>query len=260
MTEHPKSHRPLRRPGRTNARLVDAIVVGTIVVIATSCGRLGTGHPQSTTARYPNAAPLEQYRSTSRADEIALARSAAPSSISSNAEVLVLGDRGYETAVKGTNGFVCLVERSWDAGFDDPELWNPKIRGPNCFNATAAKTQLPQFLKRTEWVLSGATRKELIERTRAEFANHTFTIPEVGALSYMLSRSGYVSDDAAGPWLPHMMFYVPRGQAAGWGADADGSPIIGHDGSDIEPTVLLIPVRRWSDGSLAQPLGELPPR
>jgi hypothetical protein len=226
-------------------------IAGLAIIFASSFGRAGNARAQAANSRYPKAAPIEQYRSKTRAEEIELARTAAPPSISSNAEVLVLGDHGYETAVKGTNGFVCMVERSWDAGFDDPQFWNPKIRGPNCFNATAARTQLPQFLKRTEWVLSGASRQELIERTRSAFANHTFKNPEAGAVSYMLSKGGYVSDDAAGPWLPHMMFYVPRGQAPVWGADAEGSPISGHGGSDIESTVLVIPVRRWSDGSPA---------
>src|SRR5262249_31057885 len=145
-------------------------------------------------------------------------------------------------------------------GFDDPKFWNPKLRGPNCFNATAARTQLPQFLKRTEWILAGADKQELIARTRSAFADHTFMNPEPGALSYMLSKDGYVSDDADGPWLPHLMFYLPHGQAMTWGADALGSPILGHDGSDIESTVVLIPVRRWSDGTLAQPLTAMPPR
>ena len=225
---------------------------GVLIVVAMSFGHVGAARAQPAKSRYPKAAPIEQYRSKTRAEEIVLARTAAPPSISANAEVLVLGDNGYQTAVKGTNGFVCMVERSWDAGFDDPQFWNPKIRGPNCFNAVAARTELPQYLKRTEWVLSGASRQDLMERTRSAFANHTFKNPEPGALSYMLSKGGYLSDDTAGPWLPHMMFYVPRGQAALWGADAKGSPISGHDGSDIESTVLIIPVRRWSDGSTAQ--------
>ena len=258
MIMHSRRHRALHLAGRRRRRtVVWGAIVGGGIVFASSCGHVRNGRAQTTTSRYPNAAPIAQYRSKTPAEEIALARSAAPPSISLNAEVLVLGDSGYETAVKGTNGFVCLVERSWDAGFDDPQFWNPRIRGPNCFNATAVRTQLPQFLKRTEWVLSGASRQELIERTRSAFANHTFTSPETGALSYMLSKDGYVSDDAAGPWLPHMMFYVPHGQAAVWGADAKGSPIIGHDDSDIESTVLVIPVRRWSDGSPAQPPDQL---
>jgi hypothetical protein len=196
-------------------------------------------------------APIEQYREKSRADEIALARSAAPSSISLDAEVLVLGSRGYESAVKGKNGFVCFVERSWAAGFDDAEFWNPKLRAPNCFNAAAARTELPQYLKRTEWVLAGASKQQMIERTRSAVADHSFRSPEPGAFSFMLSKNGYLSDEAAGPWLPHVMFFVPHGQAAAWAAGLEGSPVIGRDSSEIESTVLFIPVRRWSDGSPA---------
>jgi hypothetical protein len=61
---------------------------------------------------YSEMAPAEQYRIANREDEIALARSAAPSSISADAQVLVLGRHGYETAVEGKNGFVCFVECS----------------------------------------------------------------------------------------------------------------------------------------------------
>src|SRR5260370_23531485 len=53
-----------------------------------------------------------------------MARSAAPEAISRDADVLVLGRRGYETAVNGKNGFVCVVERCWMLPYDDPEFWN----------------------------------------------------------------------------------------------------------------------------------------
>lgn len=209
----------------------------------------GPVQSQALRATYPEMAPAEQYRIAPREDEIALARTAAPPSISGDAQVLVLGSHSYETAVKGGNGFVCFVERSWAAGFDDPDFWNPRLRAPNCFNPSAARTELPQYLKRTEWVLAGATKQVLIEKTRAAFASHTFKFPEPGAFSFMLSKNGYLGDDAAGPWLPHVMFFLPHGQAANWGAGKEGSPILGQDGSAIESTVLYIPVRRWSDGS-----------
>jgi len=211
---------------------------------------------QDRKAVYPTMAPVMQYRISARDDEIALARTAAPRSISKDAEVLVLGERGYETAVKGTNGFVCFGERSWDAGFDDVEFWNPKLRAPNCFNPPAVRTVLPQYLKRTEWVLAGVTRQDMKAKARSAFAGHEFKSPEPGAFSFMLSKDGYVSDDADGPWLPHVMFFVPHGQAATWGAGLEGSPVLGKDGSDIEPTVLFVPVRRWSDGSPAPPPAE----
>ena len=97
---------------------------------------------------YPTMAPVEQYRIADAQDEIVLARSAAPPSISADAEVLVLGKQGYETAVRGRNGFVCFVERSWTAGFEDAEFWNPKLRAPNCFNPPAVRSVLPQYLHR----------------------------------------------------------------------------------------------------------------
>ena len=216
----------------------------------------GPAQSEAPKTAYPQMAPAEQYRIASREDEIALARSAAPPSISADAEVLVLGSRGYETAVKGKNGFVCFVERSWAAGFDDPEFWNPKLRAPNCFNSPAARTELPRYLKRTEWVLAGATKQQLIERTTAAVADQSFKPPEAGAFSFMLSKNGYLGDGAAGPWLPHVMFFIPHGQADVWGANKEGSPILGRDGRAIESTVLYVPVRRWSDGSPAPPPAE----
>jgi len=203
---------------------------------------------------YPTMAPIEQYRAANVQDEIALARTAAPPSISANAQVLVFGQHGYEIAVKGSNDFVCFVERSWTAGFDDPQFWNPKLRAPNCFNAAAAHSVLPQYLKRAEWVSAGLDKAKLIEKTQLAFAHNEFIAPEPGAFSFMLSKQGYVSDDAQGPWLPHLMFFVPHGQAVNWGAGLEDSPVLGGEaGSAIEPSVLFVPVRLWSDGSPAPP-------
>jgi len=200
---------------------------------------------------YPAMAPIAQYRIADPQEEIALARSAAPPSISADAQVLVLGSQGYETAVKGKNGFVCFVERSWAGGFDDPEFWNPKLRKPNCFNATAARTELPQYLERTKWVLAGTSTQQMIEKTKVAIASHHVKTSEAGAFSFMLSKQGYLGDQV-GPWLPHVMFFVSDGKAADWGANKDGSPILGQDRSPLT-TVLFIPVRSWSDGSPAPP-------
>ncbi len=237
----------------TNERKAVGIFASTVAAALISSGSAQSQAPRSP---YPAMARVEQYRIAKREDEIALARSAAPASISGDAQVLVLGSHGYETAVKGKNGFVCFVERSWAAGLDDPEFWNPKLRAPNCFNPPAARTELPQYLSRTEWVLAGATKEQIVERTRAAVANGSFKPPEAGAFSFMLSKNGYLSDDAAGPWLPHVMFFLSHGKADDWGANKEGSPIIGQDGSALETTVLFIPVRRWSDGSPASPPAE----
>ena len=60
-------------------------------------------HSQEAKTPYSQMAPIAQYL-TDKTAEIALARSAAPPSISADADVLVLTPHGYETAVKGKNG------------------------------------------------------------------------------------------------------------------------------------------------------------
>ena len=107
---------------------------------------------QDAKAPYPSMAPVEQYLMEDRNSEIALARSAAPESISCDAEIMVLGRHGYETAIQGKNGFVCMVERSWTAPIDDPDFWNPKGRAPMCLNAAAARSYLPRTIRKTDLV------------------------------------------------------------------------------------------------------------
>ena len=108
-----------------------------LIVFLASCGPAYGQTPA--TDPYPKMAPVSQYLMP-RAAEIAMARSAGPASISAHAEVLALTKSGYVVAAKGTNGWTCLVGRMWTAGFDDPEFWNPKGRGPACFNPPAAKS------------------------------------------------------------------------------------------------------------------------
>ena len=206
---------------------------------------------ETTTTPYPAMVPIAQYRISNRDDEIALARSAAPPSISADADVLVLGDRSYEIAVKGKNGFVCIVERSWSDAFDDVEFWNPKVRSPNCFNSLAARTVLAHYLKLSEWVLAGVPKTELVARTKAALADNTFAPPEIGAMCYMMSAQGHLNDHD-GHWMPHIMVYVPRAPASLWGANVSDSPIAALESSDLDPvTTYLIPVHHWSDGTVA---------
>ena len=196
---------------------------------------------------YPNMAPLAQYRMASPAEEIALARSAAPPSISGDAKILVLGANGYETAAQGKNGFVCLVERSWDAGFDDPVFWNPKIRGADCLNPAAARSVLPHFLERAHWALAGLSKSEMIARTRAELAANTYPLPEAGAMAFMMSKDQRLGLNGA-HWHPHLMFFVAHVRDDTWGAGLPGSPVIA--GHDNPVTTFFVPIGKWSDGTL----------
>jgi len=193
-------------------------------------------------------ASLEQYLMADRNAEIALARSAAPESVSHDAEVLVLGRHGYETAVKGKNGFVCMVQRSWTAGIDDPDFWNPKLRAPICFNPPAARSYLPFEIKKTEWLLAGQSKAQMFEGIKAGLDKKELPTPEPGAMCYMMSKQGYLNDHD-GHWHPHLMFFVPRTDALTWGADLPGSPILRADDPQDRLTVFLIPVAKWSDGT-----------
>lgn len=205
-------------------------------------------------ADYARMAPLTQYLSASRASEIALARSAAPRSISDHATVLTLGKAAYETSVKGSNGFVCFVGRSWANDFDNAQFWNPRIRTPQCWNAAAASSLLRDYLNRTKWVLSGASKAEMVTRTKAELATHEAGPPAPGSMAYMLSKQQYILDPSptSGParWYPHVMFFVAPTDGSPWGANTANGPL--YEGtSDVEPiSTYFLVVPRWSDGSL----------
>jgi hypothetical protein len=201
---------------------------------------------------YPTMAPLEQYLIADRDAEIALARSGGPESVAHDAEVLVFGRHGYETAVKGTNGFVCFVQRSWASAPDAREFWNSDLRAPICLNPPAARSFLPLVLKKTEWVLAGRSKAQIAADVQAAFDKKELPTLEPGAMCYMLSKQGYLSDQDShgGHWHPHVMFFVPLTEAKVWGADLPGSPILAAEDPLERLTIFLVPVAEWSDGTV----------
>jgi len=193
---------------------------------------------QDTKNPYPTSmAPLDQYL-MDRNDEIALARSAAPPSIAKDATVMVLGLKGYETAVKGKNEFVCIVHRSWTDKIDNPEFWNPTRRGPMCLNGAAARSFLPNTIMRTNLVLAGRSKEQMFEAIKAAYDKKELPTIESGAMCYMLSRHGHLSD-RDGHWHPHLMFFVPPTEEAAWGANNEADRM----------TVYAVTVGKWSDGT-----------
>jgi len=234
--------------GNDRGRPPSMAAVCTLLVLVSLADHTGFAVAQEQTkSQLSTMAPISQYRMESRSEEIALARSAAPASISENAEILVLGDHGYETAVKGTNGFVCLVERSWFASYSDPVFWNPEIRGPDCLNPAAARTVLPVNLQRTQWVMAGLSKKQMLARSRTSAFAHRAPAP--GAMGYMMSKQQHLVD--GGHWHPHLMFFQPHTALSAWGANLPGSPVMGADSDPDEGTVFVVPVGTWSDGTSA---------
>jgi hypothetical protein len=212
---------------------------------------LGTAYlamAQDAKTTYPSMAPIEQYL-MDRTAEIALARSAAPESISGDAEVLVLGRHGFETAVKGKNGFVCIVERSWTST-PDPDFWNPKVRTPICFNAAAARSFLLRNIKRTDLILAGRTQAQTDETIAAAVDKKELPAMEPGAMCYMMPKQGY-GGDSVEHWPAHLMFFYSRTDPATWGANLPGSPIFAMSDTREHLTMFAVAVQRWSDGTEA---------
>jgi hypothetical protein len=229
-------------------------LVRTRVVVTVLIGLAAASQAQAQVrdSPYPQMAPIDQYM-MARDAEITLARSAAPKSISRDAEILVMQRNGYKTAIKGSNGFVCLVQRSWTAGIDDPEFWNPKLRAPICFNPPAARYCVRLAIKKTEWILNGQSKAQMFESVKAAIDKGELSALEAGAMCFMMSRQGYLND-RSGSWHPHLMFFVPRMEPAAWGADLPGSPVIGYRDDTARISVFMVPVNRWSDEADATPM------
>jgi hypothetical protein len=224
------------------------IIVFAALVYFALPGATQKARAQGTDAPYAAMAPVSDYLMADENAEIALARTGAPASISDGAEVMVLGQKGYTTAVKGENGFLCIVERGWGAAIDEVEFWNPKVRAPICFNAAAARTFVPIYLMKTKLVLKGKSKKEMVEATSSALDRKELPALEAGAMCYMMSKEQYLNDRGKS-WHPHLMMFVAGDAGKSWGADLPGSPVIAANDPEERATILMVWVSKWSDGT-----------
>jgi hypothetical protein len=233
---------------------------GALLMCALIFGIVTPRHVQAQDKKdpYPSMAALDQYLIADRNAEIALARTAAPPSVSGDATVVILGPHGFETAAQGKNGFVCIVERAWTSPFDSLEFWNPKNRSPICYNPEAARTILPITYMRTRLALAGKSKAEIKDSMKTAVEKRELPPLEPGAMCYMMSKQAYLTDkgitqDGAHN-MAHMMFYTPQINSADWGANMDNSPIVidPRAKNDPEPiNTFMMPTGAWSDGSPA---------
>ena len=233
-------------------KMIRLVALAFLVEVVFSCAS-GQARAQAEKADYPAMAPFDQYLMPDENSEVELARSAAPASVSDGAEVMVLGRNGYTIAVKGTNGFLCIVERSWASATDDPGFWNPKVRAPNCFNPPAASTFVPIFLMKTKLVLAGRSKTEIAKATALALDRKELPAIEPGAMCYMMSKQQYLGDRDK-HWHPHLMFFVSGDAAKSWGANLPGSPVLAADDPEERVTIMMVPVGTWSDGTPAPPM------
>lgn len=190
---------------------------------------------------YPNMAPIAEYR-MDRGAEIAMARTAAPASITRDAEIWVLGATNFEVAVPGTNGYLCVVGRAFAGPMNNPEFWNPKNRSPICLNPPAVRSLWPYAMKQAGMALAGATRAQIREAIRTAVARKELGPPETGSMAYMMSREAYLTDRGSHN-LAHVMFELPRDgvfpDTSQFFVTWDPAPVIEFN----------VPVGEWSDGT-----------
>jgi hypothetical protein len=230
-----------------NREKVKTIALGSFALVIVLCTPW-PARAQDSKPLYEHMSPIDQYLMADGNTEVALARSAAPESISRDADVLVFGRHGYETAVKGKNGWVCVVERSWMARFDDPEFLNPDQRVPLCLNPPGARTHLLLTLKTTELAMAGQSKTQMFDSIKAAYDKKELPLPDPGAMCYMMSKQQYFSR-RVGNADPHLMFWFPQKDHQDWGAEFPGSPVDIHQYSPQPITEFDISVSKWSDGA-----------
>jgi hypothetical protein len=232
--------------GKMYRRLIVFFCLGATLMLVFFPPRRMQG--QDSKDSYPTMAPPEQYL-MDRDAEIALARSAGPASIARGARILVLGRHGYETAVEGNNGFVCMADRGWMLPFDKPDFWNPKVRLPLCMNSPGARFHLPLAFKTVEWALAGMTKDQMSAHLKTAYENKELPLPENGSMCFMMSKQQYFGDKEGNGDDSHLMFWFPWGERMDWGADVDDSPVNVHQYSPQPITEFTISTSKWSDGT-----------
>lgn len=154
--------------------------------------------------------------------EIAAALAAGPPSIRDAAGVYVATPRGFELARASTNGFHCLVERSFPGAFE-----------PQCFDEEGSRTLMQATLLTARLRGEGRSEPEVRAAVAAAWAAGELRAPTRPGINYMLHPENRVPVDPEGttivPYGPHLMFYVP------YLTNRD----LGSDGSPAAPTFVI---------------------
>jgi hypothetical protein len=173
-------------------------------------------------------------------EEIALARSAAPASISARARVLILVDTGYVVASEGASDVTCVVNRSWNRSVE-----------PHCYDVEGSATVMRIELHRN-WLRHSGKSEDHIDREIAQMIHRgDLRLPRRPAMSYMMSSRQVLYNDSGrqvGSWKPHIMLYYPSLTNAGVGLPAKPEMRVGmvaNEGTAESSLMIIMP--RFSD-------------
>jgi hypothetical protein len=173
---------------------------------------------------------------TPRERQIELALSAAPIEVSSKAAVYVLGPKGYEKARDGTNGFTCLIERSFSGRTQTSSA-------PACFDAEGSGSIVLAYLRREELRAEGRSEADIKDDISKGYKDGRFKVPGPGFL-YMMSNENYVYNSESkksGFVPPHLMFYAPYKSAKDIGYESVSPIMVPYlTGSGVGPETLLV--------------------
>jgi len=168
--------------------------------------------------------------STPRDVQIRIAKLAAPKEVTDHADIYILGRRGYELALRGDNGFSCMIERE-----------KPDTMEPECYDADGSATTMKVRSYEEQQRASGVGEQAIEESMKAGYKSGEFKPPSKAGIVYMLSDYNYVLNPETGKIIHfpgHLMFYAPYATEKTVGS-GEGAPYLVHPG---EPDALMIVV------------------
>jgi hypothetical protein len=181
----------------------------------------------------------------SDADEIALALTAAPASITAGAAVYIFRDGKFAKVRDGSTGWVCAVGR-------DPRV-KPIAVAPQCYNPEGARTSMQEGMLRAQLWSRNVSNTEIQREVDAAFQRGTLQPPSKPVMIYMMSSHQVLesfqgdSEWTTGAWHPHIMIYLPHATADQFALDEQNQAGPVSVSSDAKGVQLVVIVPHWAD-------------
>lgn len=177
------------------------------------------------------------------AEEVALARSAAPPAIADSATVYVLRRGGFQKLIDGGNHYTCVVLRD-----------HPNSLYPGCFDEEASRSVLRVEMFAQSLREQGVAESEVQARVAAALSAGELARPRRPAVHYMMSHRQRIYSSPTGQlvgiWHPHIMIHLPAGTAADdFAVPASLGGTLIQANVEYGTTQIVVLTHMWSDGT-----------